>query len=175
MNTFRCIIGLQVPPIFGHNCSPVTVLLTPGITVYGQPFAKRFALCYWTVVRSVTLVYCGQTVGWTKTKLRTEVGLEPGQWPHCVRWDPALLPQKRANPNFRPMSRGQTDGWIKMKLGMEVGPGPANIVLWSGDPASPTKGREQPPHFGPCLLSPNDWMDQDATWHGGRPRLRPHY
>jgi len=24
-----------------------------------------------------------------------------------------------------------------------------------------------PPAFGPCLLWPNDWMDQDATWNGG--------
>jgi len=24
------------------------------------------------------------------------------------------------------------------------------------------------------VLWPNDWMDQDATWHGGRPQPRPH-
>ena len=33
----------------------------------------------------------------------------------------------------------------------------------------------QSPIFGPCLLRPNGWMDQDATWYGGRPRPRPHY
>jgi len=26
------------------------------------------------------------------------------------------------------------------------------------------------PVFGPCLLWPNGWMDQDATWYGGKPR-----
>jgi len=31
-----------------------------------------------------------------------------------------------------------------------------------------------PPNFGPCLLWPNDWMDEDAAWYGSRPRLRPH-
>ena len=31
-----------------------------------------------------------------------------------------------------------------------------------------------PPLFGPRLLWPNGWMDQDATWYGGRPRPRPH-
>jgi len=31
-------------------------------------------------------VYCGQTVGWIKTKLVTEVGLCPG---HTVRWGPS--------------------------------------------------------------------------------------
>ena len=29
------------------------------------------------------------------------------------------------------------------------------------------------PIFGPCLLWPNGWMDQDGTWHGGRPWSRP--
>ena len=32
----------------------------------------------------------------------------------------------------------------------------------------PQKGAE-PPIFGPCLLWPSGWMDQDGTWHGGRP------
>jgi len=31
-----------------------------------------------------------------------------------------------------------------------------------------------PPIFGPCLLFPNNWIDQDATWYGGRPRLKRH-
>jgi len=34
-----------------------------------------------TVCLSATLVYCGQTAGWIKMKLSTEV-----RRPHCVRW-----------------------------------------------------------------------------------------
>jgi len=30
------------------------------------------------------------------------------------------------------------------------------------------------PIFGPCLLWPNGWLDQDATWYGGRPQPRRH-
>ena len=41
-----------------------------------------------------------------------------------------------------------------------------------GDPA-PQKRTQQPPVFGPCLLWPNGWMDQDSSWYGGRPRPRP--
>jgi len=69
---------------------------------------------------------------------------------------------------------GQTAGWIKMPVGMEVGLGPGHIVL-DGDPAllSPQK-EAQPPIFGPCLLWQNGWMDQNATWCGGRPRPWPH-
>jgi len=87
--------------------------------VFRRPFVKRFALCSRSAVcLSLTLVYCGQTVG-----------------------------------------------RIKMKLGMQVGLGPGHTVL-DGDPAPPPqKGAELPsPIFGPYLLWPNSWMDQDATW-----------
>jgi len=54
-----------------------------------------------------------------------------------------------------------------MKLGTEVGLGPGYIVL-GGDPV-PHKGVLQfPPIFGPCLLWPNGWMDQDTTLYGSR-------
>jgi len=53
-------------------------------------------------------------------------------------------------------------GWIKMPLGMEVGLGPGHIVL-GGDSAPPTP-MHSPPIFGPYLLWPNGWMDQDAAW-----------
>jgi len=101
--------------------------------IFGRPFVKRFALCFWTIVcpvclsvLSVTLVYCGQTVG-----------------------------------------------WMKMKLGMQVGIGPGQIML-HGDPAPPPQKWSRAPIFGPCLLWPNRWMDQDCTWLGGGPRFRPH-
>jgi len=45
-----------------------------------------------------------------------------------------------------------------------IGLGPGHIVL-DGDPSNTAP----PPIFGPCLLWPNGWMDQDATWYGGRP------
>jgi len=44
------------------------------VATFGRPFVKRFALCYRTVVclsvLSVTLVCCGQTVGWIKMKVK---------------------------------------------------------------------------------------------------------
>jgi len=123
-------------------------------------------------VLSVTLVYCGQTVGCIKMKLGTEVGLSPG---HIVLdGEPIPLSQNGHNPQFSARVRcDQTAGWMKLPLGREVdlGPRPRDIVL-DGDPAA-LKGA-QPPIFGPCLLLPNGWMDQDTTWHRGRPRPRPH-
>jgi len=60
-----------------------------------------------------------------------------------------------------------------MPLGTEVDLGPDHIEL-DGDPASsPPKKRHSAPIFGPYLLWPNGWMDQDATWYGGRPRPKP--
>ena len=122
-------------------------------------------------VLSVMLVYSGQTVGWIKMKFCMQVRLGPG---HIVLdGDPAPPLPKGHSPQFsahiccRQMAR-----WIKMPLGREVGLGPGHIVL-DGDPApSPEKGA-QPPIFGPCLLWPNGWMDQDGTWHGDGPHSRP--
>jgi len=64
---------------------------------------------------------------------------------------------------------GQTAGCIKMPLGMEIGLQPGDFVL-DGDPAPFPKGGGAPQFFGPCLL----WMNQDGTWHGGRPWSSPH-
>jgi len=67
---------------------------------------KTVRLCYRTVVclfcLSITVMYCGQTVGWIKMKLGTEVGLVPD---HIVSdGDPASPPPRGSAPNFQPMS-----------------------------------------------------------------------
>jgi len=56
-----------------------------------------------------------------------------------------------------------------MLLGMEVGLDPGHIVL-DGNPAPPKRGTA--PNFRPMSVWPNGWMDQDATWYGGKHRLR---
>jgi len=48
-----------------------------------------------------------------------------------------------------------------MPLGMEVGLGPGHIVL--NGTQLPLKTGAAPPFFGPCLLWPNGWIDQDAA------------
>jgi len=55
-------------------------------------------------VLSVTLVYCGQTVGWLKMKLGMEVGLGPG---HIVLDGDSAPSSPKGHsllPNFPPMS-----------------------------------------------------------------------
>jgi len=121
---------------------------------FERPFVKRFVLCYrpLSFCLSITLMYCGQRVGWIKVKLDTEVGLGPG---HIVLdGDPAPPKGAYHSPQFSAhVCCGQTAGWIKMPLGTEVGLGSGDIVL-DGEPASPSKAT-QPPIFGPCPLWPN--------------------
>jgi len=59
-----------------------------------------------------------------------------------------------------------------MPLGIEVGLGRGHIVLDEDPAPSPERGTA-PLIFGPCVLLPNGWMDQDAAWYGGRPRPWP--
>jgi len=62
-----------------------------------------------------------------------------------------------------------------MKLGIQVGLGLATHILLDRDPAPPSpKGAQSPNFFGPSLLCPNGWMDQDDTWRGGGPLSGPH-
>ena len=75
---------------------------------FGRPCVKRSVLGYRSVcpvclVFSVTLVYCGQTVGWIKVKLGMEISLGPG---HTVLGGIESSSPKGAQPlpNFRPMS-----------------------------------------------------------------------
>jgi len=123
------------------------------MAIFERPFIKRLALCYQTIVLSVlsclsvTMVYCGQTVGWIDTKLGMQVGLWP--WPHCVRWGPATPPTKGHSPQFSAhIFCGQMAGLIKIPLGMEVGLGPGNFVL-DVDPATTSPKGSEPPILGP--------------------------
>jgi len=94
-----------------HSSSQITVSQTlRNGTRNGIPelsllvlLGDRFALCYRIVVclsvcpvLSVTLVYCGQTVGRIKMKVGMPVGLGPG---HIVLdGDPAPPPQRGPSP-----------------------------------------------------------------------------
>ena len=49
-----------------------------------------------------------------------------------------------------------------------------HCARWWAQPPLLQKGAQPPPIFGPCLLLPNGWMDQDATLYDGRPRPGQH-
>ena len=96
----------------------------------------------------------------------------PRSWPHSVRWGPGSPSPKGHSPaQFSAhICCGQMVAWIKMPLGRVLGLSPGDFML-DGDPAPPPqKGAEPSPFFGPFLLWPNGWMDQDATWYGSRPQ-----
>jgi len=79
-------------------------------------------------------------------------------------------------PNFRPISivaKRLDASRCQLVHGTELGLSPGDFVL-DGDQAALPKRGDNPSIFGPCLLWPNGWMHQDATWYGGRPRPRRH-
>jgi len=47
-------------------------------------------------------------------------------------------------------------------------------LCYMGTQLPSSKGALRHPIFGPCILWPNGWMDEDATWYGSIPRPRPH-
>jgi len=101
-------------------------------------------------VLSVTLVYCGQTVGWIKMKLVVQVGRGPG---HIVLDGDPTPPQKKgATPQFLAhVYCGQMAGCIRIPLGTELGLSPGDIVL-DRDSAAPSPKGHSPPIFGRCPL-----------------------
>ena len=136
------------------------------IITIGRPYVKRFALCYRTVVLSVlsvcpvclsvTLVYCGETVGRIKTKLGKQVGLGPG---HIVLdGNPGPLP-KKDSPQFSVhFCSGQMAPWIKMPLCRKVALDPSDIQS-DEDPASPSLKSGHSPQF-----SAHVYCAQTAGW-----------
>jgi len=112
-------------------------------------------------------VYCGQTAGWMKLVLSMEVGLIPGDFVLDGTQPPRTKGAKPPPQFSAHFCCGQTAGCIKMPLCMDVGLSPGDFVL-DGDPVPPPQQRGGAPQiFGPCIVWPNGWMDQDATWHGG--------
>ena len=80
-------------------------------TVFGRPFAKRFALCYRSVVCPVCLSVCpvcDVRALWPnswKDQDETWHAGRPRPWPHSVKWGPISPPPKGGGaPNFRPIS-----------------------------------------------------------------------
>jgi len=61
-----------------------------------------------------------------------------------------------------------------MPLGTEVDLGPDDVVLDGDEDPFQKGGRTPSPSFDPCLLWPNGWIDEDATWYGSRHRPRSH-
>ena len=99
-----------------------------------------------------------------------------GPWykSHCARWGPSSpLPNKgRSPPNFRPMFivAKRLDG-SRCHLVWRQASAYATLCLMRTQLPPEKKAH---PIFGPCLLWPNGWMDEDAAWYGSRPRRRPH-
>jgi len=125
-------------------------------------------------------VYYGETAGSIKMPLGTKVGFSPGD--SVLHGHLALSPQRGGAPSpiFGPFLMWP-NGWLHQDATWYGGRRQHRglCVRWGPSPPSPSqKGGgargQSPPLFDPCLLWPNGWMDQDGTWHGGRPWSSPY-
>jgi len=84
MHVFWATVCKTVRPVLSDRS--LSVCLSVCLSVLSCPVCP---------VLSVTLVYCGQTVGWIKMKLGMHIVLDG---------DPAAPPERGTAPNFRPIS-----------------------------------------------------------------------
>jgi len=99
------------------------------------------------------------------------LGMEIGLGPSHIVLDGGLAPQ------FSAHVCGKTAGWLKMPLNW-YGDKPhsrRHCIGWGPRPPSPSAkrcgGTADPSTFpSMSIVAKLRWMDQDATWHGGRPR-----
>jgi len=119
-------------------------------------------------------VHCGQTAGCIKMPLGMEVGLSPADFGldgdpvpspkkgveppifgPCLLWPNGCMHQDATWHGGGPWSRPHCAKW---------GPAPSP-KRGTAPPSSPQKKRHSPhPIFGPYLLWPKHWVNEDATW-----------
>jgi len=119
-----------------------------------------------------------------------EVGLSPSDF--VLDGDPAPLPKRGRSflPNFRLMfivAKRLDVCHLVWRYASAYASRPRHTsiprhtffrlrdIVLDVDPATPDKRHTHShPVFGPYLLWPNGWMDEEAAWYGSRPRLRTH-
>jgi len=103
-------------------------------------------------------VYCGQTAGWMKLVLGTEVGLSPGDF--VLDGDPVPLPKSKRSPLpiFGPF-RLWSNGWMHQDATWYgYRPQPKGLsVRWRPSPTSPKRG-------GAPKFSAHVYCGQTAGW-----------
>jgi len=114
-------------------------------------------------------------VGWMHQDA-TWYGSRPQPRRLCVRWGPSFPSPKGAqSPQFWPMSvvAKRRDG-LRWHLVWRQASAQATLCSVGTQLTPEQRHTHHHPVFGPCLLWPNGWMDEDANWCGSWPRPRPH-
>jgi len=122
-----------------------------------------------------THFYCGQTAGWIKILLGTEVGLGPGDI--VLDGDPAPPPKKMGHSRTAPEFSAhvycdQTAVCIRIPLATDVDLSLGDIVL-DAEPAPPPPNGDSPQFSAHVRCGQTaGWTKMPLRMHAGRPRPR---
>jgi len=126
------------------------------LTRLEQPFVKRFALRYQTVICPVSLSVCDVCV-WPNGRMDQDETWQAGRprpWPQCVRWRPSSASPKRGNSpshNFGPCLLWP-NGWMDQDRTW-LGGGPRtrpHCARWG--PSSPSQKVDTALNFRPISI-----------------------
>ena len=139
----------------GLRCHLVWRLASAQATVFdGDPAPTRTMAQPRTQI--LAHVYCGQTAGWIRMLLGTEVNLGPGDVVlDGVAAPPSPSPVKGAQPPVFGPCPLWPNGWMDEDATWYGNrPQPRPHYVRRGPGSLPRKGHSSPPFFGPCLLWP---------------------
>jgi len=110
---------------------------------------------------------------WIKMPLVAKVNLSPGDI--VLDADSAPPPRKKEGhsiPHFGPCIVAKRLHGSRSHLVRVYASAQATMCYMRTQP--PLEGVQQPPNFQPMSVVAKQWMDQDGTWYGGKPRPLPH-
>jgi len=150
-----------------HSCHPAPAQVNP-CRLLVLPVKSCCTLCQSprrTVSVPVRQLSNAPVAAWTRVSFSVFHTMQSSA---AVHWSVNVMQTMHAarRPTARPSYRGRCVSYDIAIWNATIYRLTCWATIWSLHPPHPI--------FGPYLVWPNGWMDEDTTWYGSRPRPRPH-